>query len=402
MNPHRLTWSFAFAFPFAAIVGLATIVGVLFWKEPKRIPWTPLTVIWLLFVAWMCFTTLFALVPHDAYPEWERAMKIQLMAFLTIMLMGTRERLNALVWVIVLSIGFYGVKGGIFTILTGGRYMVWGPEGTFISGNTSIALALVMILPLMRYLQLTSSNRWLRYGLGIAMGLTSLAVISSYSRGAFLAVLAMGLFLLLKSRRRVVLILALLLMIPMVYSFMPDRWFERMQTIQTYEEDASALGRINAWWFAFNVAKERPIVGGGYRVFDKKLFYQYAPDPEDFHDAHSIYFEVLGEHGFVGLGLFLALGFLALRTAARVVRETKTQPNLNWARDLVSMLQVSMIGYAVGGAFLGLAYFDLYYHLIAIIVLTQVIIEKALREKTTPTADSKERTSFHGTKPTSA
>jgi probable O-glycosylation ligase (exosortase A-associated) len=319
-------------------------------------------------------------------------MKIQLMTFLTIMLMGTRERVNALVWVIVLSLGFYGIKGGVFAILTGGSYIVWGPEGTFISGNTSLALALVMILPLMRYLQLASTSRWVRYGLGIAMILTSLSIISSYSRGAIVAVSAIGLFLLLKSRKRAILALTLLVVISIMYSFMPERWFERVQTIQTYEEDASAMGRINAWSFAFNIAKDRPIVGGGYNVFQPELFERYAPDPEDFHDAHSIYFEVLGEHGFVGLGLFLALGFLAFRTAAHVARKTKTRPNLSWASDLVFMVQVSIIGYAVGGAFLGLAYFDLYYHLIAIIILSQIVIEKTAAEDPATNATAQEKT----------
>jgi probable O-glycosylation ligase (exosortase A-associated) len=367
--------------PFAAVVGLATLLSLLFWKEPKRIPWNPLTITWLLFVFWMSITTLFALVPDAAFREWDRSIKIQLMTLLTIMLMGTRQRVNSLIWVIVLSLGFFGIKGGVFALLTGGEYRVWGPPGSFIAGNNSLALALVMILPLMRYLQLSTSNRWVRYGLWVAMILTVLSILMSYSRGAFLAVSAMLVFLLLKSQRKITLMLVLLMFIPIFYSFVPGKWIERMETIQTYQEDGSALGRINAWWFAFNLAKDRPIVGGGYNAFDPNLFQRYAPDPDDFHDAHSIYFEVLGEHGFVGLSLFLVLGLLALRSGTWVIRHTKNRDDLKWAGNIASMCQVAILGYAVGGAFLGLAYFDLYYHLIAITIITRDLTEKALAEE---------------------
>jgi probable O-glycosylation ligase (exosortase A-associated) len=382
MNPHRLTWGFAYDFPFAAIVAATILLALFFWREPKRIPWTPLTFVWLAFVLWMCFTTLFALVPDYAFGELERTIKIQLMTFVTIMVMTTRNRLNSLVWIIVVSLGFYGIKGGIFTILKGGQYLVFGPEGSFIGGNNSLALALIMTLPLMRYLQLNSNRRWVRYGLGIAMVLSLLSILASYSRGAFLALLAMGVFLWLKSRKKAMLMLLTLTVITVAWWFMPDRWVDRMETIQTYSEDTSVLGRFNSWWFAFNVAKARPFVGGGYDVFfDPELRQRYnAPDLERMDDAHSIYFEVLGEHGFIGLALFLTLGFLALRSGACIIRETKNRKELQWARDLAGMTQTSIVGYASGGAFLGLAYFDFYYHLIAILVITRFLIQKNLRE----------------------
>lgn len=378
MNPHRLTYGYAHDFPFAAVIGAVTLVALLFWKEPKRLPWTPLTLVWLLFVLWISFTTLFALIPGDANAEWMRTIKIQIMTFVTIMVMNTRERLNLLVWIIVLSLGFYGIKGGVFSLLTGGEQMVFGPEGSFIAGNNSLAVALIMTVPLMRYLQLSSSSRLVRYGLTGAMLLSALAILASYSRGAFVGVIAMALFLFFKSRKKGVILLIAIVAVPVILSFMPEKWYQRTQTIETYQEDKSLQGRQNAWGFAYNIAKERPLIGGGFAVFDPGLFLRYAPDPENFHDSHSIYFEVLGEQGFVGLGLFLALGFLTLRSARWIIRHAREREDLRWAGDLAAMVQVSIIGYAVGGAFLGLAYFDLYYHLIAMVVLTRMIVERSL------------------------
>lgn len=376
MNPHRLGWGFANNLPLAAIAGGVTLVGFLFSKEPKRIPWAPATVFLVLFILWINVTTVFALAPELAHEQWSKVMKIQVMILLTLMLMYDRERLHGLVWAIVVSLGFYGVKGGIFTILNGGQFMVLGPEGSFISGNTEISLALTMVLPLMRYLQVMSENKWIRRGLVAAMLLTALAIIGSYSRGAFLAGGAMGMFLLFKSRRKAMLTAVLVLAIPLMLSMMPDKWFGKMSTIETYQQDASAMGRINAWQFAINLTKDHPVMGGGLETFTPELFRVYAPNPLFFQGPHSIYFSVLGEHGYVGLALFLSIGFAAWRAGSRVIRLSKDREDLLWARELASMTQVSLIGFAVGGAFLGLAYFDLFYLLVAILVLTDAAVKK--------------------------
>lgn len=381
MNPHRLGWGFANIFPFAAIVGAAAILSFLVSKEPKRIPWASATVFLLLFILWMNLTTVFALVPDQAVPQWSKVMKIQLMILLTLMLMYDRARLHSLAWTIVVSLGFYGVKGGIFTILTGGQFMVLGPEGTFIAGNTEISLALTMVLPLMRYLQVTSENKWVRRGLVAAMLLTGLAIVGSYSRGALLAGGAMGMFLLFKSRKKALLGVMLVLAVPLMLSMMPDKWYGRMSSIETYQQDASAMGRINAWRFAVNLANRHPVTGGGFETFTPELFRVYAPNPLDFHGPHSIYFSVLAEHGYVGLALFLGIAFSAWRAGSRVIRRSKGRPDLLWAWELASMTQVSLVGFAVGGAFLGLAYFDLFYLLVAMLVLTEAAVGKTLRQE---------------------
>ena len=67
--------------------------------------------------------------------------------------------------------------------------------------------------------------------------------------------------------------------------FLPQKYIGRIRTIQTYEQDASAMGRINAWYFALNLAKDRPLVGGGFEAFTPELFERYAPEPEVVHLA---------------------------------------------------------------------------------------------------------------------
>ena len=369
MNPHRQTWGFAYSFPFSMVVGLVTIGAYMFSTSRKEMLWTRETVVLLMFVIWMFVTTLFAFYPEDAWLQWNKVWKIQLMIFVIAMIIQDRKQLNWMVWVIALSLAYYGVKGGIFTIATGGNYHVWGPSNTFIGGNNEIALALVMTIPLIRYLHLQAERRWVRLGLAAAMILSGVAAIGSQSRGALLAMLCMGLFLWIKSRNKIVTGIYLAAAVTVLALVMPQSWYDRMNTIENYQEDASAQGRINAWHTAFNVAKDR-VTGGGFEMFVPRTFYHYAPNPYKVHDAHSIFFEVMGEHGFIGFILFVTIGVLAWIRAQQIINRNKHHPEHKWASDLAAMTQVSLIGYATGGAFLGLAYFDLPYHLMVIIVLT--------------------------------
>jgi probable O-glycosylation ligase (exosortase A-associated) len=368
MNPHRLAWGFAFDFPFNMIVAIVTIVSFMASKEKKEMIWTRETIVLLIFIGWMLFTTFFAFYPQYSWLQWDKVWKIQLMVFLTALIIKERQHLHWLVWVIALSLGFYGVKGGIFTILKGGIYRVQGPEGTFIGGNNELALALVMVIPLIRYLHLQETRKSFKIGLASAMVLTGVAAIGSQSRGGLVAIVAMGLFLWLKSRKKIVTGIYMAIAVAIMASVMPQEWYDRMNTIKTFQEDQSAQGRINAWHTAFNVAKDR-ITGGGFEMWFPPTFRQYAPDPMNVRDVHSIYFEIMGEQGFIGFGLFMLLGLMAWIRARQVIKRCKNDPENKWASDLAAMSQVSLVGYAAGGAFLGMGYFDLPYHLMIILLL---------------------------------
>lgn len=372
MNPHKQAWGFAQTMPFAAMAAAVTLAAYLFSKEPKRVPWSPEVVLLILFFIWVSITTVFAFYPSLAWQQWDKVWKIQLMTLVTAMLLINRERITGFVWIIALSLGYYGIKGGIFTIVHGGAFRVQGPLGTFIGGNNEMALALIMTVPLIRFLHLQEQRRWLKWGLAGAMVLTAVAAIGSQSRGALVAIAAMSFFLWLKSRQKVAMAVYIILAVGLIHAIMPQEWYDRMYSIKTYQEDASALGRINAWHTAFNVAKDR-ITGGGFEMFQAPTFARYAPEPARVHDVHSIYFEVMGEHGFIGFLLWLLIGLFAWRTGSKTIKACKKDPNRKWAADLAAMVQVSLVGYAAGGAFLGLAYFDLYYHLVIVLVLTYKI-----------------------------
>lgn len=401
MNPHSLTYGFAQSFPVAAIVAVSTMIGLIATKE-KQSPFDQTPAIWLLlFITWICIAYPFSYRVDGSTEMLSKVLKIDIMVFVTLAILSTRRHIEIFIWVIVGSLAFYGIKGGAFTIITGGNYRVWGPGG-FIGGNNELALALIMIIPLMRFLQLQATKKHIQFLWSIGMILTAAAALGTHSRGALLAIAAMGIYLWLKSPNKLGIGILIIASGIGLIAFMPEHWSARMHTIQSYEEDASAMGRINAWWTAFNVAKTH-ITGAGFDMYTADIFLAFAPNPYAIHAAHSIYFQVLGEQGFIGLFLFLGIWISTWRIAGSIIRDKSTDPSIQWCKSLAAMCQVSLIGYAVGGAFLSLAYYDLPYNILIVCILikrwmTNIKLEPSV---TNPSDNSATitRTQSHPTKP---
>ena len=392
MNPQRLAFGFALSVPWAQIVAITLLISMFFSSERKALPKDKVVVVWIIYLLWMTFTAFFALQPEAAWEGFDTVMKIQFVTFLTMILITDQRKIDLLIWTIVLSIGFYSFKGGIFTLIHGGHYRVYGPMSSYIEENNALGLASLMIVPLAYYLYRTSRGRFLRWGLALFTFLTVVSVLGSQSRGAFLAILAVGTFFWLKSSSKLISGIGIVLLALIGFSIMSDTWFERMETIRNYQEDASAQSRLNSWTYNLNLASDR-FVGGGFRSESPQTFAIYAPNPDDVHAAHSIFFGVLGDHGWVGLILFLTILMLTWRSLSFVIRETRNSEDEKLANKgvLAKMLQVSLIAYCSGGAFLGLAYFDLPWHIIAISILLKSQLQVPEAGQTSPAGEAPER-----------
>lgn len=369
MNPHKLAWGFATGFPVAALVASTTLIGLLFEKN-RRNPFCDPSVIFLVvFMVWICITYPFSIHPETSTDLLLRALKIDLFVIITIALLHSKRQIEIFCWVVVLSLGLIGAKGGLFTIITGGSHRVWGPGG-FILENNAFALALIVAFPLMRFLQLQQENKWLRRGLVAMMFLCAASILGSHSRGALIALAAMATFLWIKGPNKFIVGSIMLTVGAALIAFMPDSWSTRMSTIGTFEQDQSAMGRINAWVMAWNLASNR-FFGGGFDTWGGDVFAIYNPASDSFHVAHSIYFQVLGEHGFMGLAIWLAIWLFVWRAAKQLILEGQKRTETKWCADLGRMCHVSLVGYTVGGAFLSQAYFDLPYDILALVVMTK-------------------------------
>jgi putative inorganic carbon (HCO3(-)) transporter len=187
MVPHRLAWGFAYDMPFSQIVAIPTIIGLFLTDERRRIPAFLesglLATFWLLTLV----TTVFAWYPDDAWPDFQRFSKILLMTFVIIVLVQDRVKLRYLLMVEAFSIGFYGFKGGLWSMATGGASgLVLGPEGAFIGDNNGLALGLNMNLPILLFLAREEQRIWLRKLLHVIFFFSISAVMFTYSRGGFL------------------------------------------------------------------------------------------------------------------------------------------------------------------------------------------------------------------------
>jgi putative inorganic carbon (HCO3(-)) transporter len=374
MNPHRMSYGFAYSQPFAQLTAIVLLGSTLLSRQRQGIPINKITITWISFILFMMVTTFYAFYPDQAWIQYIKVIKIQLIVFITMMLITDREKLNQLIWVIVLSIGYFSVKGGVFTILTGGGFKVWGPPESYIEDNNGLAIAVLMVIPLMIYLRQTSKINWVKHGLTFAIITSLFTVLGSQSRGALLAILAVAGFLWTKSKGKITSGFLILILGSILLLFMPESWYKRMDTINTYEEDRSAMGRINAWEYAYNAANNN-LLGMGFESWSDVTFAMYAPNPSDVHAAHSIYFTVLADHGWIGLTMFISIYFMIWRKLASIVKSTSGVEGLYDIDLLARMLQVGIVAYMVGGAFLSLSYFDLPWHLISIALIIGRLID---------------------------
>jgi probable O-glycosylation ligase (exosortase A-associated) len=390
MNPHRLTYGFAFDFSFSIVVGAVTILAFLVRGE-KQLPKNGVLLALVVFTLFTVLTTLTAIDQDLAVEKLVKFFKIQLMTILTICLINDKQRLMALIWVIALSLGFFGLKGGTWGLLDSGENRVWGPPGSFIEDNNQLALALNMIVPLLHFLRTQARNPWVKRGLLMLMGVTAAAILMTFSRGGMLALVIVGAYLTFISRHRLGIALASVALGLALLAFLPQQWHDRMSSLfeifeqskkggEVDEVDASAGSRIKVWIYSMQIANDRPLTGGGFLVQESTIAHaKYMPETDIVgRAAHSIYFEVIGEHGWLGFVLFAAVWGLTWRQTRRIRKMTRNKPELGWLYDLSGMLLVSFIAYGVSGAFLNLSTFDLAWHLIAISIIAHTLAKKAL------------------------
>lgn len=368
-NPQREVYGFLHGFEINFYIALLTAFAWAISRERKTVPINPVAGLMILFAMWTTVTTYTALDPGYSHVIWDRTVKSIILALAILALANGKARILATVWVVVVSLSYYAVKGGGFVLLTGGHGHVLGPAKSMIEDNNSLGLALVMVLPLLNYLRTSTRSRLVSNILLVTMGFAMVAIIGTYSRGALLALAASALVYAARSRSSFMPLLLGGMLVVALPSLMPGDWFHRMGTIQSYNEDVSFAGRVEAWRTSFEIARLRPFVGGGFSSVDLDWVAQVYQVPGGLikgRAAHSMYFEVLGDHGFMGLALYLLMVASALFNTAVVISATRGRQEMAWAAQLARTLQVCIVGYLVGGAALSMAYYDGFLILLAL------------------------------------
>ncbi len=378
-NPHRYAWGFSTTLPVYQVLLIFAFLAFFFAKDRQPIPSDWRIPIFYLLWLWFLVTTIASPLGDIAWEKLWEVSKVYIPLILTLSLIDTPRKLFWLLVVIGLSFGVLAAKGGIFAIQKGFMHRVWGPDGTMYGGNNEFAIATLISIPLLvlTYRQLKNSDiKWQRllgWFAGICTPLAIASVISSWSRGALLGMFVLYILIWWNSKHKIMLILLAALVASNAALFLPDAWFARMETIKTYEEDGSAMSRIEAWEDGISYVLHNPILGAGFDGW------RYVTQ----RDWHSSYVEILAEHGFPGALLWGTLVFGTLISLTRIIGKTKTISGLSLEKDMAIMLRASIIAYLSGSTTLGITYWDLIYQLIFCAVLLKLFVKRSIDDEQT-------------------
>lgn len=380
MRPQDLCWGFARNLRLSLFVALLMILGWFIHEQGRRpfARWDVRTRAMTLLAGLVALSYSFA-QRQDAYTNsyFIEYLKIIAIALFTTAQVDSRQRLRVILWTIALSLGFFGVKNGVFGILRGGGQITRGPGG-MLEDNNDFALAMVMNVPLLWYLGIAEGKKWVRQATLVAMLLTVVVILLTHSRGAFLALCMSMLWIAWRSGKlfRAVLVLGVVAALFPVLA--PDAVLERLSTIGDTKE-SSANARLTAWATALRMIQANPGLGVGMRNFQTR-FLDYSLEPAKVghtYVAHNSYLQIWAESGtpaFLVYLLLLGSVFLACR---KVLRMSQGRPDLAWAGYYARMMETTTVGFMVGAFFLNRGHFDLVYHWLALVSCLAMVAKAA-------------------------
>lgn len=385
--------------PYVQIFAIITLVLVFTDKDKARIKFKPdgTNILYILFGIHAVLTATFA---YEGVPRnWElctNLLKTLLFCMLMPMLVTSRFRIHAMVVIIALATAFHGLIEGLKFISSGGAHLSQG--NMKLGDRNHFAVMISMNLPILLYLYQYANNRLAKLGYISVLIVNILSIISTQSRAGLVTVMGLALWVVLHSKRKVLGSFYIFVVVAGVIAVAPESWTSRMDTIKTADEDSSFMGRVVAWKRASAIAVESPVFGGGFHSVQSASIFEHfktkqgllgfidTPIPIYAAAAHSIYFEVLGDMGFMGLFLFLAIMASAFVNRSAIKKLAKSAPEeARWASDLATLLTGCMLAYLIGGASISAAYFELPYILAMLMaVLKNVLINQLQAAKAIP------------------
>lgn len=380
-------WAFGFSTSLRMnfTIVIVTALSYLFSLKNKTFYLGKIGFLVILFITHCLFTTLFqnTLDSEYVYTNYIEHVKTAMLFIFSVLILRTPHQIKTFVWCIVLAISTYAGMEAVKFILSGGGHKIVGKAG-IIEDRNDLAVAINMCLPLVFFLISTTKHKMLKKMLWLLAILNIIAVVGTYSRGGFIGLSIIAIAAWLKSNKKIIWLIVALVCLPLVYQQTPEEWRERQSTVSTAAtEDGSFIGRLWAWKISTLIALNDPLTGGGYGAVTDPVLWQYhagftpyfgpietPPIPQNLSPkaAHNIYFQILGDHGFVGLILFLLILFIAYLNNIRNYRHAVNH-KIPWMANLCAALNVSILGYCITGMNVSLAYFDLIYAILGLVVV---------------------------------
>ena len=293
-----------------------------------------------LFFIVVCSTRFFAGAPINDHPLVNENLRIVIIFFLVVQLLRTPKDVKTILWLFVGMSLFLELRAYYFYKTD---YMdIALPDYVHINRNGFAGL-LAYTLPI-AYMLGSGSKRKLPRFLGIVTALWCvIGVILTYSRAGLLGMLAGIGALILIEKRKVKLVVIIGLLTLLILPRLSEKYLGRVETIETYQEDASAMGRVATNYAALEMFKANPFLGVGAGNFND-VFIEYTPVEylkwvEEGKSVHNIIMQVASETGLFGLAIFLPLMWGGFRNS--FIKVPGDYPDQTDAVNILRMLRIA-------------------------------------------------------------
>ena len=379
VQPQVISWGILSHLPVSLIAFSAAFFGWILLDDKKDARFTFRQGLMLLLLAYCGYTTFTAAYPLDAADKWSWVWKALMFAIFMPLTLRTRLRIEAVALVMVLAASALVIDGGLKTAMGGGGY---GSLRIFVDSNSGlfegsiISCVAIAIIPVVVWLAKHGTifpSDWRVWTFAAALIFAcALIPVGTQARTGLVCLAILCALYLRTARHRFLIAGGMALAAVIAVPFLPKAFLDRMGTIENHQSDQSASTRVAMWKWTWEYAKSHPF-GGGFTAYQsaKVRYDTYSaqttgsttvvtatPVEEAGRAYHSSYFEMLGEQGYPGLGIWLALqlsGLVQMEIVRRRWRR-RTGKDEQWQAPLATALQLSHVVYMIGSAFVGIAF----------------------------------------------
>lgn len=371
--PQQLAYSIISGWPLSMIAGILTLLS--FIADGIRIPKKIHLIFYLLIIlsVWITFTTTWAVAPTMAWNKWDWAFKGILFSSFMPFIFRNRIQIETGLYAMVFTVGVITLSAGTKTIFGGGGYGSLGilaANNSGIGESSTLAAISVSLIPIALYLYKHTKIDIKYRKIIILFIITSyiLTIIGTFARTGLIGLGFLLSIYITKSKKKISYLIIFSFAVLSIISFLPEGYLERMSTIQEYENDSSAMGRISVWTWTVEYIVKNPLGGGFHAYVINQLGGVDQYGNLTGKAFHSIYFEVLGEHGIPGFIIFLAILIYSLFRMFKIKKIMGEEGRRKWSYDLADALVLSIGSILVSGLFIGIAFQPFIYYFIAFTV----------------------------------
>lgn len=387
--PERATWGFLPLSSLSYFTGL-TVVATTIMQKRKLFNNNPANTAILVF--WfLCLVSIIASGATDeSLYQFKYFTRVILITLIITLLVDDLKRFKIYLWAIVICVGAVAARSGIIGILTG---FIGGAKSGYagvLEDRNFTAVILCAMVPIIFYMAQTQRKKWVKLFLfGIFIG-DIFAIQITYARAGFIGLVAIGAFIIMKSKHKVLAGLLTVLLVFIGMKVVPEEYISRILTIQKFDAskkdvDLSAAGRVLFWKAAIEMIKDLPMTGVGF-YNSKAAIGGYADRVATNtgiditgKSIHNTFLQVASDNGLPAVFLYIGMFFTAY------LRLTRIKKKIAWGiienkevGGYASMLQAAFVGFFSCAFFVSAAYMDISWHLMGLTLALESIANKEI------------------------